>query len=331
MPDESDSNFYLTDASPKDKPWDSHRALADRVEGLYDLGGFQRYAKRVHECSQRLGFILEAQDTGEFLLRLRTARFCRVRLCPVCQWRRSLMWRARFIKAIPKLYADFPKARYIFLTLTVKNCEVMELRSTLNTMTAAWNRFTKRKQFPAIGYVRATEVTRNPQTGQAHPHFHVLMMVKSTYFKTDCYLSQQRWRELWQSCLKVDYLPVVNVKTVKQRLSKVKTLNEGDPIDITDPMIAGILETVKYSVKPDDLVADQDWLIELTRQLHRTRGLMLGGVFKNYLSENEPDDLISEDEEKFSDSDLLMVFDWGHQSKRYKKTGVMEARFLPRQ
>ncbi|WP_170869787.1 protein rep, partial [Shigella sonnei] len=25
-------------------------------------------------------------------LRLREAHFCRVRHCPVCQWRRSLMW-----------------------------------------------------------------------------------------------------------------------------------------------------------------------------------------------------------------------------------------------
>jgi hypothetical protein len=26
---------------------------------------------------------------------LSASRFCRVRTCPVCQWRRSLMWKAK--------------------------------------------------------------------------------------------------------------------------------------------------------------------------------------------------------------------------------------------
>jgi len=63
-------------------------------------------------------------------------------------------------------------------------------------------------------------------------------------------------------------------------------------------------------VKPDDLIgtktaktSPQDWLAELTRQLHKTRSIALGGIFKEYLSEDEPEDLINADIEEETDLD----------------------------
>ncbi|WP_306465781.1 protein rep [Bifidobacterium breve] len=55
-------------------------------------------------------------ETGETRLRLRSAQFCRVRHCPVCQWRRTLMWQARFYQALPKIVVDYPSSRWLFLT-----------------------------------------------------------------------------------------------------------------------------------------------------------------------------------------------------------------------
>ncbi|SPF56430.1 hypothetical protein SBA4_860009 [Candidatus Sulfopaludibacter sp. SbA4] len=47
-------------------------------------------ADRIEECSQVLGFawVPEKDDSNVLTLLLREARFCRVRHCPVCQWRR---------------------------------------------------------------------------------------------------------------------------------------------------------------------------------------------------------------------------------------------------
>lgn len=45
----------------------------------------QRVAERLRTCATRL--IYGIGEDGK--RRLRAANFCRVRLCPICQWRRS--------------------------------------------------------------------------------------------------------------------------------------------------------------------------------------------------------------------------------------------------
>ena len=41
------------------------------------------------------------------------------------------MWLARFYAALPEVQAQHPKARWLFLTLTVRNCPISDLRETL--------------------------------------------------------------------------------------------------------------------------------------------------------------------------------------------------------
>ena len=52
-------------------------------------------------------------------------------------------------------------------------------------------------------------------------------------------------------------------------------------------ILDAVKEVAKYTVKPDDLIAEDKWLIELTKQLHKTRAISLGGVLKQYLSEDD--------------------------------------------
>jgi plasmid rolling circle replication initiator protein Rep len=209
---------------------------------------------------------------------------------------------------MPSVVLAYPSARYIFLTLTIRNCRIEELRETIELMSVAWRRLTQRKQFPAIGFVRSLEVTRNLKDGSAHPHFHCLLMVPAGYFTDRHYLSQKVWTELWQSCLKVDYVPIVNVKAVKSK--------EG-----ADSLIKALCETLKYSVKESDLVSDRQWFKEITKQMHKVRAISIGGVFKQYLSEDDPEDLIhssQEAEDKLKDAPKL-IFDWSQIIKKYIK------------
>lgn len=324
-PDGNSANFYLSDLSPKDKPWDLHKAQSQKLMQMYQGIGCERLASRIKDCSGSLGFKWELDETtAQLKLKLHSCRFCRCRHCTICQWRRSLMWIARFLKALPSINRDYPKARYIFLTLTVKNCKLSELRETLDWMNKSWKRLAHRKQFPAIGFVRSTEVTKSAN-GEAHPHFHALLMVEPGYFAGKNYMTQAEWTELWKSCLQVDYTPIVNVKAVKNRQKRSKVVQpvqeDSDPLQAIS---AAIVETFKYSIKPEDLIgkgeeADRDWLGELTRQLSKTRAVALGGVFKNYLSESDPEDLIGEDVE----SELLpsneVFFGWREIVEKYEK------------
>ena len=314
MPALTGDNEYLSDFSRKDKPWDSHRAIADTVENLYRSARFDKYADRIQTCGKLLEFDLRSDDQGDVTIKLQAATFCRVRHCPVCQWRRSMKWQAKMFSAMPEINKAYPTHRWLFVTLTVRNCAIADLRDTVKSMNDAFKRLSQLVKFPAIGWIRSVEVTRNPETGEAHPHFHCLVLVPPSYFGKS-YVKQEEWRSLWQRCLRVEYLPVINIKAVK--LKKNKLTDESDDIG------QAIVETLKYSVKETDLIADANWLTELTTQLHQTRAISIGGVLKSFLKdEKEDDDLIHIDEpETATDKEdgIKLFFGWREVVKRYKK------------
>ena len=231
------------------------------------------------------------------------------------------MWRARIFKTLPRLQEALPNRRWVFLTLTMRNVPLTGLRDAVQKMNKAWGRLSKRKNFPAEGWIKSVEVTRNPSTGEAHPHIHALLMVKPSYFKTG-YLSQAKWTELWKSCLRVDYQPVVHVKAVKLRRGA------DDP---EEALKVAIVEVTKYVTKPGDLTgdsrtaaitpADVEWLEELTRQLHKMRSIAIGGVLKNFMSEEEPEDLIGKGEDEEGDLPSDVFFLWEQYAKHYKYKG----------
>lgn len=303
----------LAKRSPRDKPWDRHRGHVDDVAAVFagaDEGWIRRYAERMHQCAPWLRFAQVCDhDTGELSLHLDAAGFCRVRECPVCQWRRSLMWKARMYQALPKLAKAYPAARWVFLTLTVRNCAITDLRRQLSDMGKAWTRLTHRKEFrDVLGWVRSVEVTRSSD-GSAHPHFHCLLLVSSTYWRGDHYVKTAAWVRAWRESMRIDYDPICDVRGVHSRGA------EG---------VAGaVAETLKYAVKPSDMLADSAWFLELTRQLRRTRAVASGGVLAGVMrDETDQADLLNPGEEKppAEDAELPgLTFSWRDQARKYQR------------
>jgi plasmid rolling circle replication initiator protein Rep len=314
----------LSQISPGDERFDVLKAAAVHFGNLYRGTVYDSFADRISQCATLLEFVTAlTSGDGQQRLRLKSSRFCRVPRCPVCQWRKALMWRAKAFKIIPKVFEAYPSSRFLFLTLTVRNCPLTELRSTLAHMNKSWKRLTERQQFPAIGWIKTVEVTRDKHD-LAHPHFHCLLMVKPSYFGGNYYLSHEKWVELWQKSLRVDYHPTVNIQAVKS----LTGANQG--------MREAVAEVLKYSVKPSDVlnnrlptnrIPDQDWLVELTKQLYQTRSIATGGVLKQYLQQLESDDdsgdLIHATElenSESSDESISLFFDWIEHRKRYIKS-----------
>jgi plasmid rolling circle replication initiator protein Rep len=311
----------LTDYSVKDAPWDVHRGESDDVGGIYATAvEFERYAARMADCGGVLRFgWVTTPATGETALRLREAHFCRVRNCPVCQWRRSLMWQARFYQSLPKIIEEQPKARWLFLTLTVRNCPIGELAETLTAMNAGWKRLIERREFrPVLGWVRTTEVTRG-QDGSAHPHFHALVMVPPSWFRGQTYVKQARWVELWADCMRLDYVPVVDVRAVKAIPPEAGQTS----LDAMGQALQrAIAETLKYSVKPSDMTADADWFLELTRQTHKRRFVATGGALKNVLrvdEETDADFVMADGQAEGEDDGSRLAFNWRETERRYRR------------
>ena len=316
--------LYLTDYNANDKPWDEHRGQCDDVGGLYAAAAeFERYAERMSHCSGLLRFGWSNNlATGETRLRLREAHFCRVRNCPVCQWRRSLMWQARFYQSLPKIIESYPLARWVFLTLTVRNCAITELGSTLSAMNSAFQRLKVRKEFkPVLGWIRTVEVTRG-KDGSAHPHFHTLMMVPSSWFTRD-YVKHARWVSLWQECLRVTYEPNVDIRPVK-----TKALGDGPCESIAAALQGAVAETLKYAVKPSDMTVDSSWFLELTRQTFKRRFVTTGGVLKNILQLEEESDadlaLADNAEVKENDDGSRVAFTWESTERHYRRASKQD-------
>jgi hypothetical protein len=309
MPGSSTGTFgdCLADYSPKDKPWDVHKAQSDRIACIYASDSeFKSLGARVWACAGELLFAWVDLPDSLPSLRLRAARFCRVRNCPVCQWRRSMMWQARFYEALPAVQEAFPRHRWVFLTLTVKNCLVGELRATLGAMSVAWKRFCLRPEFQVVsGWVRTTEVTKGANAS-AHPHYHCLLLVPPSYFGR-CYVTQARWAELWRSCARLDYSPIVDVRAVRGDLTKA------------------VQETLKYSVKPSDMQTDEQWFLEYTRQVHKMRFVATGGALKGVLKpEEEITDrdmvVLNQDEESQLEEGSKLRFGWDRPVSRYRSS-----------
>lgn len=325
-------SLYLSDLSPKDKVWDKHKAQADVYQALYIGTSYHKYSERICNCSKRLVFRVGTEHNKKRRFRLKTAMFCRIPTCPVCQGRRALKWNAKIKQIMPKVLEDSPKSRFIMLCFTVENPELKDLRSQLDQMNKAWTRLTKRKEWKVYGWLRTVEVTR-ADDDKVHPHYHALLMVSQSYFGGH-YITHERWRELWRDCLRVDYLPQVNVQAVKPRKGTLK-------VSELAAVVSATVEVVKYAVKPSSILRDdcdqqipgqrvrasnQEWLVELTEQMHRMRLITSGGILKDYFRELEderkqkPEGYIHTRETTLAESspdDLEAVSYWNSGARRY--------------
>ena len=309
----------------KDNNWKERKESNLKLADSYKRLGFKKYY-RVVDCST----FLEFGVTKSSNLKLLKANFCKVRLCPMCAWRRSLKIFGQVSKVMDYVERNY-NYRYIFLTLTVKNCYGEDLKDTLDLMTKSFNKLSERKAFKQAvkGYFRSLEITYNKKDNTYHPHFHLILAVNKNYFTDDrTYLSQEKWTNLWKESLKVDYTPVVDVRRVK---SKNKDFGKV------------VAETAKYTVKADDyLIKDEDGKIDeeltdnvvktLDKALHRKRLVSFGFIFKEIhkmlkLDDTEDGSLENtdnEDELRDDLTDIILRYQWNIGIKNYKLVEVVE-------
>ena len=316
-------DLALCEVSPKDQKWDWHKQNTQTISGLFgEEDKYQNLAKRLSFCALLLSFRAEPrEDTGEIKLALQNAMFCKVRHCPICGWRRAMRNIARFYERMPSVLDAYPKASWLFLTLTVQNPEMCDLRATLQDMNKAFKRMIELQSWPALGYIRTTEITRSDD-GKPHPHFHCLLLVPHSYFQGGVYLSAQAWSDIWRKCLRADYQPVIDIRKVKAESEKAKELEK------TEGKIAGlkaaVLETLKYATKVEDLMSDVKFLYGITEQLHKLRFLATGGVLKDFLSDDVSEEEMikpggEEEETDVSEDAPLVLFSYRKKERKYRK------------
>src|SRR5699024_8866742 len=119
------------------RPWREKKiANVDYLELLY-VQEFRK-SERVMVCAEILEF-KEIRETGE--RKLYRVWFCKSRLCPMCNWRRTMKHGIQTQKVVAEVVRLKPKARWMFLTLTVKNVyDGEELNKSLSEMAQGFRR-----------------------------------------------------------------------------------------------------------------------------------------------------------------------------------------------
>ena len=291
---EVDTGEILTDIgrNGKERPWKSHKEEGLKLDNLFvtakkldDSVITDNGLKSLEECGDTLIFV--RNEKGE--KRLHGANFCRNRLCPMCNWRRSLKMYSQVSQITNKILAT-RKSRFIFVTLTVRNPDGEHLAETLDLMNKGFSyitsnsrNFAPAKKFKESlqGYIKATEITYNSKDNTYHPHIHCIFQVRPSYFSRD-YIKKDGWIELWQKAMSLDYAPSVYVKTIKE------TDND---------KTKAVAEVAKYPTKSADLLKIENEeqavqaLIVLAKTMKGRRLITFGGEFATVKRELKLDDI----------------------------------------
>ena len=93
-------------------------------------------------------------------------------------------------------------------------------------------------------------------------------------------------------------------------------------MDATAQALQGaVSETLKYSTKPADMVADEAWFLELTKQTHKLRFVATGGALKHVLKVDQEtdDDLALTNGDGQQDDGSRLAFNWRTSERRYRR------------
>ena len=189
-----------------------------------------------------------------------TAKLCRDRLCPVCQWRLSKARFAQMIQCIelmrPVLLEE--KGFCQMITLTIRNPKMYKLKETIKKIHAAWNKLNQRVPYRnAIAWARNLEITISEKDRSPHPHLHILIFWKGSQ-RAVADEAASKLGEVWGSLLGVKYTPEVHTTDAYTKPSETSDIDisiksvDFKPND-TESAIAAAVEASKYIVKEDQI------------------------------------------------------------------------------
>lgn len=314
-------------------PWREKKVKTIRLAELYNKAGYEDYSVRARTCATWLEYNVDPDGNKQ----LSGVNFCQLRLCPMCTARRAKKSAFKLSQVLDMVEAEY-KAKFIFLTLSVKNVPGDQLGAALEQLTKGWIRLTEQRQFERSvkGWFRAIEITRgdnrwhkNKKTGERefrpdngyHPHIHAVLAVEPDYFsrasrKSGKYLNQTDLIERWQRALRVDYLPDVDIRT-----AKAKRKNGG----VEAATLAAAIEAGKYPVKDEEFIDQtlpEERAVEILRDytiaLRRRRLTAFGGWMKIAARQLDAEDMeedrelvhVDEDTVREDVAELIEVYNW---------------------
>lgn len=293
---------------------------ADRLKKLCDKAGLDpSVGKRLDLCARWFRYGRFGENLERHLLE---AKFCGLRLCPICIARRARA-RGRILSRVMNAVQVEHKCKYIFLTLTIRNVPGDKLGAAITQLNEGWHRFMMQRPVARAfqGTFKAIEITRNndPESewyGTYHPHIHAVVAVEQGYKPSSpLYLTHDDIMARWRKAARLDYDPTVNIKST---YSKSKKGQRGD----NAASRGAVLEAAKYSTKDSDYISEHltdeegaQVVSDYTRALDHRRLTSFTGWMKEMAVRLQVEDLekadLDDDGGKFREDLAVIIEEYG--------------------
>jgi hypothetical protein len=267
----------------------------DYVFNNYGADESDKRYRELLECGTQLFFEKEIVE-GSPRYHLTGANFCRQRICPMCQFRKSEKMFTQMMAVCQALEGY----RFLHLVLTIPNASTdYELVQGVKILYKGFSKLMEYKEIRRAykGVLRCLEVSFNcSSVAFFHPHLHCLVAVRRSYFNDSAvYLKADRVQEIWTESVRkavkalgfsgcfADYPDLLQIH--------VGAVKEGD--------YSGVAEVCKYSVKPleldklDNAEQNKRALLCMAHVLKGTRLVQKYGVIREtfnrlFRSDEEP-------------------------------------------
>ena len=234
-----------------------------------------RLSADVRSCANYLVFHNYYTVDQIKLAKLRTCK--KHLLCPFCARARAAKNVQSYMDRFQVLLDENPSLVPALLTLTVKNGE--DLRERFDHLQKAWKKYQNRRRtyfktgrgFNELckvdGAVFSYETTVNEETGEWHPHLHIVVLLNS-------YIDRKKLSEEWEKI------------TGDSKIVDIRQLKPSDD----GSMVDAFCEVFKYALKFSELSLEDNF-----HAYDTLRGSRLQGSFGSFwgvkVPEGEADDL----------------------------------------
>lgn len=329
------------DINNDDLPYRQNKIKTVPLERVYLNRSEVERAEQVHNCSTFLEFTLERDKTidKKKLHRINSCKRRLCPACMYRKSLKHFANMKRITEEVERQYKKSGHhIRYIFFTLTMENVKGEELSAAVTRLLKGFESF-RRKRISGgnkylgdifFGMARALEITvdrneyitsamyerkkdyyatrglnkgdKNPNYLKYHPHIHIIACTTyEMYGKDKIYIDNFKLSQMWQECLKVDYMPITDIRPFKAKHATTAGKE--------------LAEIAKYTVKPSeyltgDIEEDSEVIGYLDTALYNRRLVAYTGIFKEIYKELKLNDKIDKEDNNIDTDTVLLRYFW---------------------
>jgi plasmid rolling circle replication initiator protein Rep len=303
------------------------KILSDSIAWKYDAVD-QRKACLMRDCAKILKIGTNRLTGKKTIIK---TNYCKLRLCPVCSYRKSRIEGFRAAKVVHKIITGHEdEYTTLVLGLTTRNCSAENLKETIKMQQKGFKSLIHKSgqgrggplSDIILGYIRTSEVTTAlhlMDKGMGyHPHIHALVIVPRWYANKICETDEtlnaeiEHLSELYRHTCKLDYTPEIDIRETYNTIEYAAK------------------EIIKYTLKTID-IQSVEILRTYDRELSNLRMIEYGGLiretYKDILEKEKTEKLSKKEamEILIANGDLLIeLLRWNHGAKLYDLIKVQD-------